>query len=573
MRTALRFYPVAMLLIIACLALNVQAAGAQEQDWDISAYEVTVVVQEDGAIDVVESITFDLREGSFSRGERSIDTRYIQEITGIDVTSPDAAIRSLEVDHRRRSTEIRWTYDEREAPVQFDVSYTAHDVVYTEDERNVIDLQLIGDEWSVPIHNVRASILLPFPSLTEEDIDARPGRDATVTSTGGAWDLTYTYPQLAANEGYRATIRIPPFIETREGQALPGTTSGRQVFIGGVLGFLGFLMVIGGTMWYARDPKPTATSPPPATPDLPLHLAGYLALWDNLMEWRRIITALIYDLAQRGLLSLTWVKPEASSWLESSQEELQITVSAETHTLPDIERALLNKLRAHDTLRSFMTNENGFLREQAQAIEDELARNGLIETSQGRGIGITAAGIGLIALGVGAIVLSSGLPAAIGGGIGLGCGLGALVILLDQRLYSTSLTVQGATVREQILSFQEHLRKQIEDLLDDDPVGSATIFIEHMPYLVLDLQMKPRVLQQLGEALEDHPEALGLPAWIQDRVTDVQQRQFTTTFVVFYMMYMNGLSGTGASGTGGSGGGSVGAGAVGGAGGGGGGVS
>jgi len=569
MCTALRSCLVALSLTISGLALNVQAALAQGQDWDISTYEVNVVVQEDGAIDVVESITFDLREGSFSRGERTIDTRYIQEITGINVTSPDADIRSLEVDQGRRSTEIRWTYDEREEPVQFDVSYTAHDVVYTEDERNVIDLQLIGDEWSVPIHNVRASILLPFPSLDEEDINARPRSDATVTSTGGAWDITYTYPQLAANEGYRATIRIPPFIEAREGQALPGTTSDRQVFIGVVLGLIGFLTVIGGTMWYARDPKPTSTSPPLAKPDLPLHLAGYLALWDNLMAWRRIITALIYDLAQRGLLSLTWVKPEASSWLGSSEEELQIDVTAETHTLPDIERSLLNKLREHDTLRSFMTNEDKFLRTQATAIRDELARNGLIETYQGRGIGIAAAGIGLIALGVGALVLFSGLPATIAGGIGLGCGFGTLTILLDQRLYSISLTAEGANVREQILTFQQHLREQIEDRLADDPVRSANLFIDHMPYLVVDLKMKPRVLQQLGDALEDHPEEIALPAWIQDQVADAQQRQFNTTFVVFYMIYMNSLSGTGTSGAGGS----VGAGSVGGAGGGGGGVS
>jgi len=573
MRTALRYCLVALSLAIVGLTLNVQGALAQE--WDISAYEVNVVVQEDGAVDVVESITFDLREGSFSRGERSIDTRYIQEVTSIDVTSPDADIRSLDVDHGRRSTEIRWTYDEREEPVQFDVAYTAHGVVYTEDERNVIDLQLIGDEWSVPIHNVRASIRLPFPSLNEEDINARPVSDATVTSAGGAWDVTYAYPQLAPNEGYRVAIRIPPFIEAREGQSLPGTTSGRQVFIGGLLGFLGFLTVIGGTMWHARDVKPSVTSPPPAKPDLPLHLVGYLALWDNLMEWRRIANALIYDLAQRGLLSLTWIKPEAS-WLGTSQEELQIDVTAETHTLPDIERSLLNKLREHDTLRSFTTSEDRFLRQQANTIRDELARNGLIETHQGRGIGIAAAGIGLIALGVGAIVLFSGLPATIGGGVGLGCGLGTLAILLDQRLYSKSLTAEGATVREQILSFQQHLRETIEAALDDDPVRSANIFIDHMPYLVLDLQMKTSVLQQLGDALEDHPEEIALPAWIQDQVADGQQRQFTTAFVVFYMMYMNSMSGTAASaaGTGSSfSGGSVGAGSVGGAGGGGGGVS
>ncbi len=558
------------LLIITLLPLE---AAAQSQDWDISAYEVEVVVQDDGAIDVVESITFDLREGSFSRGERSIDTRYIKEITGIDVTSPDADIRSLDVDHGRRSTDIRWSYDEREEPVTFAISYTAHEVVYTENDRNVIDLQLIGDEWPVAVRNVQASILLPFPALTEEDINAQPRGDAVITSSAGGWEVVYSYPELAAHEAYRAILTMPPLIESREGQSLPRATSDTQIIIGVVLGLLAFLSILGGTTWYARDPKPASVPAPASKPDISLPLAGYLALWDNMTQWRRISNALIYDLAQRGLLSLTWTKTEAT-WLSSSEEELHISVEAETHNLPDIERSLLNKLREYDTLRSFTTNEDRFLRDQLTAIRDELARKGWIERHEGRGAAFAAAGVVLVILGIGAIMLLTGLPAAIGAAVGLGFGLGSLTILLDKRLYGKTLTQAGATKREHVLSYQKQLREQIEAHIDENPIEAAKIFIDKMPYLVVDLQMKADVLKRLGEALEDHPEEIELPAWIQDRGSDREQREFTTVFVVFYMFYLNSMSGSSSSGAGASySGGSVGAGAVGGAGGGGGGVS
>ena len=571
MRTARLVCLVAIPLLI--ITLVPQVTAAQAQDWDISAYEVNVVVQDDGAIDVVESITFDLREGSFSRGERSIDTRYIEEITDIDVTSPEADIRSLGVDDGRRSTDIQWTYDEREEPVTFAVSYTAHEVVYTEDDRNVIDLQLIGDEWPVPVRNVQASILLPFPSLTEEDIDVQPRDDAAVTSSEGGWEVVYSYPELAANEGYRATLTIPPHIESREGQSLPRATSDTQIIMGVVLGLLAFLSVLGGTMWYARDPKPASIPAPASAPDISLGLAGYLALWDNLTQWRRISKALIYDLAHRGLLSLTWVKPEAS-WLSSSEEELHISVEAETHNLPDIERSLLNKLREYDTLQSFTTNEDGFLWEQVQAIRDELKRKGWIERHEGRGAAFAAAGVALMLLGIGAIMLLSGLPAAIGAGVGLGFGLGSLAVLLDKRLYDKTLTEAGATKREHVLSYQKQLREQIETHLEENPIEAAKIFIDEMPYLVVDLQMKTEMLKRLGEALEDHPEEIERPAWIQDQVSDAEQRDFTTFFVVFYMFYLSSISGTSSASSGTSySGGSTGAGAVGGAGGGGGGVS
>lgn len=551
-------------LTIVLLTMTVAPALTQSQVWDIARYDADVAVDTSGTYAVTENITFDLREGSFTRGERRIPTEQIDALRDVQVTS--AQVEITDVSTRTQSGEriIQWRYPERDTSTTFTLTYTVEGVPYTENGRTVVDWQAVGDAWDVPIRALQATVQLPFPNVPRDSIQVEPAADATLDSTATGWQATFAYDNLAANEGYRLHIHLPRVIDAPE-----RTSSGPEwpkVFTVVGLGLLG--LVGGGTATWWLGRTPTSRVRRPQEPRMPLAEAGYLLMRSDWTGWTRLFSALIFDLAERGHLTLRRV-PKETSWTDTASEEIEVEVHAQSHTLSEREEALTEALRPHNTLSDFFQKEMSFRNEQITQLRDALVERGWIVEHPARSWSSGLGGLVLLGGGVAALIGLSGWAAVVGGGLGLGAGFAGLLISMQYRTFSEA----GAQQRAEVQAFLDRERTAIESELDHDPVAAAHRFVEMLPWLALDTDVDSAYVKAINEALETHPDAVTLPPWIEDRVGKGESEEVLTTFLPIYIIMMSSTSASSAGGAGTVGSVSAGAGAVGGAGGGGGGVS
>ena len=556
-------------LVIALLLgvlTSIPEAEAQSNDWDIARYEVDLAVDTSGTYAVTEAITFDLRQGTFTQGERRIPMRDIDALRNVEVTSRDVDVTDVSTRTRSGDTVIQWQYPERDTSTTFALTYDVEGAAYTENGRTVIDWQAVGDAWDVPIRTMQATVQLPFPDVPRDSIRVEPAADASLDSTATGWQATFAYGDLAPNEGYRLRIHLPRVIEAPE-RAPTSDPNWTHIFAALGLALAG---AGGGGVWAWRaGATPTRTPSAYRAPTMPTDEAGFLLMRANAIGWMRLFSALLFDLADRGHLTLRRV-PKEKSWTDSSTSETKVDVHLnDDDRLTEREMALVEALRSHGTLGDFYQNGGSFRREQVTQIRDTLTERGWLETHPTRS---WVGGIGsvlLIGSGVAALILTSGWVAAVGAGAGFGLGLGALIAASQYR----TLTPEGATQHAHAEAHRTHLREEIESTIETNPAAAAHQFMEALPWMALDPTVNGTWLDHLNEALAEHPEDITLPGWVKDSV-EPEPDAVVTTFLPIYLIYVSAnpsaASGSSMSTVSSV---SIGAGAVGGAGGGGGGVS
>jgi uncharacterized protein (TIGR04222 family) len=527
---------------------------------------VDLVVDTSGAYAVTEAITFDLRQGTFTQGERRIPTEQMDALHDVEVTSAQVAITDVSTRTQSGERVIQWQYPERDTTTTFTLTYVVEGAPYTDNGQTVIDWQAVGDAWNVPIRAMQATVQLPFPSVPRDSIQVEPTADATLDSTATGWQATFAYDNLAPNEGYRLRIHLPRVIDAPE-RAPKTEPNWTQIF-----GALALVLVGGGAggVWVWRtEATPAQTRSGYRAPNMPIDEVGFLLMRTSITGWMRVFSAMLFDLAQRGHLTLRRVTKEAS-WTDSSTSETKIDLHRNgDDRLTEREKVLIDELRTHDTVQAFYKEGSTFRQKQATQIRDTLIERGWIETHPVRSWGGGLGGVLLVGGGIAALIGLSGWAAAIGAGLGVGGGVGALIIATQYR----TLTSEGATQHAHAEAHQAHLREEIEATIETNPAAAAHQFMEALPWMALDANVNGTWLDTLNEALADHPEDIALPDWVENAVAP-EADDVVTSFLPIYLVYVSTLpsAGTGSSmSTVGSV--SAGAGAVGGAGGGGGGVS
>ena len=556
------------LFLLVCTAPA--PAHGQDKEWDIARYDVDLTVDTTGTYAITESITFDLQRGTFTQGERRIPMRLVDTIEQVSVTSADVAITDVSTETRSRETVIQWQYPERDTATTFTLSYVATGAPYTLSGQTVIDWQAMGDGWNVPVRAMQATVQLPFPEVPRDSIRLEPAADATLDSTATGWQAAFAYNDLAGNEGYRLRIRLPEVIDAPQFEEAAAANSGPalpQVIAGVLLALAG---LGGGGVWaWNAGGTPTRASSGYRKPSMPLEEAGYLLLRQVGHGGMRVISAMVFDLAQRGHLTLRHV-PKEASWSDSSTSETRVTVHRnDDDRLSEREETLLQKLAAYNTMQAFYKEEAAFRSEQMQELRTALTARGWLETHPARAWGGGVGGLMLMGGGLAALILASGWVAAIGIGLGIGGGCGAWLVAAQYR----TLTAEGATHHADAEAYRTHLREQVEATIETNPAAAAHQFIEALPWMGLDPKVNGAWLDTLNEALDEHPEDIALPTWVENAV-EPDEDDVVTSFLPLYLMYVSVLPSSAAgSSMGGVSSVSVGAGAVGGAGGGGGGVS
>jgi len=560
-----RLYVIGLVFfLVGCVGPN--AVQGQDASWDITRYEVDLSVDTSGTYAVTEDITFDLRQGTFTRGERRIPTGQMDALRDVQVTS--AQVQITDVSTRTQSGEqvIQWQYPERDTTTTFTLTYVVEGAPYTSNGRTVIDWQAVGDAWDVPIRAMQATVQLPFPNVPRDSVQVEPAANAMLDSTATGWQATFAYDELEPNEGYRLRIHLPRVIDAPE-RAPDAEPNWMQLFSALALALVG---AGGGGVWAWRaGATPTRTPSGYRAPTMPIDEAGFLLMRTSTTGWMRVFSAMLFDLADRGHLTLRRV-PKETSWIDSSTAETTVDVHVnDDDRLTKRETAFVEALRSHNTLGDFYQKGGSFRRTQVEQIRDTLTERGWIETHPARSWISGLGGMLLIGGGVAALILASGWVAAIGAGAGFGLGGGAFIIASQYR----TLTPEGATQHAHAEAHRTHLREEIEATIDTNPAAAAHQFMKALPWMALDSTINGRWLDRLNKALADHPEEITLPNWVEDSV-EPKGDAVVTTFLPIYLVYVSAMP-SAASGSSMSTVSSVsaGAGAVGGAGGGGGGVS
>lgn len=550
--------------VLLLMLLQTAPSHAQDADWDIARYNVEVAVDTSGTYAVSEAITFDLRQGTFTRGERRIPTRQMDALRDVEVTSAEVEITDVSTETESGERVIRWQYPERDTSTTFTLTYTVEGAPYTENGRTVIDWQAVGDAWNVPIRAMQATVQLPFPEVERDSIRLEPAADASLDSMEAGWQAIFTYGELAPNEGYRLRIHLPRVIDAPERTS--SSPEWTKVFTGIGLGLFGMIGGGAAAWWLGRTPAPSVRRP--REPRLPISEAGYLVLREQMYGWHRLFSAMMFDLAERGHLTLRRAEKEAS-WTEPSTETIEVEVHAQSHTLSDREEALIEALRSHDTLTDFFQKKGTWQHRQVKQIRNDLVARGWIIEHPARSWGSALGGVALFAGGLAGLFTLSGWMAAVAAGLGMGAGVGGVLIATQYR----TLSETGVRERAEVQAYLDRERTAVESTLDANPVAAAHRFVEVLPWLTLDTSVNSTYVKAINDALEKRPNAVTLPPWIEDRVGKGESKEVFTTFLPLYIVMMSSTS-VSASGSGSSASSvSVGAGAAGGVGGGGGGVS
>ena len=94
--------------VLLLMLVQTAPSHAQDADWDIARYDVDVAVDTSGTYAVTEQIAFDLRQGTFTRGERRIPTRQMDALRDVEVTSSEVAITDVSTRTQSGERVIQW---------------------------------------------------------------------------------------------------------------------------------------------------------------------------------------------------------------------------------------------------------------------------------------------------------------------------------------------------------------------------------------------------------------------------------------------------------------------------------
>lgn len=516
-----------VVLAAALLLILAQPARAQSKVYEIADYNVTLTVREDGSYGVVEEITFDFQQGTFTFATRDIPLRLIDSITDVEVGSTDVALRDVSQSVRGGEQHIRWTFPERTGPTTFTLRYTAHGALFASDDANVIDWDAVGTGWSVPIHDVDVRVVLPEAfDLTRNEIDIQPQTEGELTQTDAAWVAEFHHARLAPGTAYRVIVTIP---QQLPGRTLASRSQGAAVPWERIAAAVAAVVVglLPGLTAFARWRGPRYEATTVEEPDIALPRAAVL-LHGASTSGQRAFPAVIFDLAARGHLTLRRVTQK--TWI-FDQKKVRVVYHVDPADLTEFEQRVVDEMHEYDTLEAFGRRAGSFRSHSLQEIRQDLIDEGYLRSNLSRSYSLVAAGVILDLTAVLLAVLVGGWLWTV---VGLLFGLGIGVLFASARAYTP--TEEGARLKAQIKAYIDQTRDDIGQLRQYDPTAAARRFIAELPWLALDSDVDERWVDKLADSLKEAREDLEVPPWAEDMTDEAipTANQAYAAFMPYY---------------------------------------
>ncbi len=552
-------------LVLLFVTLAATSLSAQ-RSYSIERFDARIRVNRDASIDVTETITARF-VGSYNGLFRTIPLEYrtgqgLNWTLGVSLQSvQDDAGRNLRTETSRQGHYVKykvWIPGAVDAMRTIVLRYRATNGLRFFDEHDELYWNVTGDEWEVPIRVARAVIELP-PNTTGVRAIAFNGvygsttRDATVGIDGNDVHLMMPHP-LEYHEGLTAVVGWDKGVVTEPSTLARawGTLRSNWPLL---IPILVFLFAFASWWRRGRDPRrrPIAVQyePPPK-----MSPAEAGTLLDNSADMRDI-TATMVDLAVRGTMRIEEHQNPKLFGLFGGGTEYSLhrlkPVSVDSDGMAPHERTVYSGIfLGHDEVVPLSELKDEFYKQLPtirDAVFDTLTANGFYRSRPDKvkqtWMGV-AVGIGIL-VAIGGTYLSKAtlltpVPFVI-------AGIVSGVILLIFAQIMPARTEAGTRALEQVLGFEEFLRRVESEHLKRVIIGHPELFDKYLPYA-----MAFGVERQFARAFEGiYTQA---PQWyVGPSVMNFNVGHFSSSMSHLSTVSGSGFGGGGSSGGGGGGGG------------------
>jgi uncharacterized protein (TIGR04222 family) len=557
-----------LVIVLSVTWGSVQSAEAQKKGYFISDYFVVMNVEPNGNLRVIETINYVFTKGTFSYAYREIPIKGFQDLEFISVQCSETPVKVTQASLEGRwskTFKLRWEFPNTTEPRSFRIEYVAKGAVATENDKNVVDWNPIGDKVDASISKVVAEVRLPREFSTGIETDPL----ADVQPLDGRTFITFRHRNLPRRTRYHIIARFPKIVETaavpKEDLAaktlvvvLPGT--GIIVLFCVWLWFrVGRVQPTGGVVEVSSYPDPT----------LSLGEAAGLVYYHS-GNSKAAIPAILFDMARQGVIRFDGITKQ--KWWGDSVD-VRVTVLDRSGGQSAWQEKIIATLEEESDLKK-LSRQSRFLSGIVRDIEQRLGERGLVSSDRERlrqrwiagGIALLIVAIIffiLVLLNVWKVLLAVSI-------LGVVAGVGVLIVGLSIN----TLSQHGADLKQALKSYGRWLKKEIDRMVEIDPTRAVDLFVSNLPALVFDSKVNRTWVQRLKKRVKRESISFSLPQWLELRNEQGERLDLTvaagecfglfTESVAYVAAYTGGGYGAasgGGAGAAGSGGGGGGAGA------------
>ena len=497
-------------LVLLFLTLAATAPLAAQRSYSIERFDAQIRVNRDASVDVTETITARF-VGSWNGLYRTIPVKYrtpqgLNWTLGVSLRSAqDDAGRNLRTETSRQGAYVKykvWIPGAADADRTLVLHYHATNGLRFFDEHDELYWNVTGDEWEVAIRAATAEIELPpgtpgVRAIAFNGVYGSTARDATVAIDGNLVRIVMPHP-LEYHEGLTAVVGWNKGVVTQPSvlARLWGTARSNWPLAIPIPVFL-----FAFRRWWrrGRDPRrrPIAVQYEPPAGVSPAE-AG--TLLDNSADMRDI-TATLVDLAVRGYLRIEEQQNPKLFGLFGGGTSYTLHRLKTADGLAPHERAVFDGIFAsHGDLVPLNELKDEFYRQLTpirDAIFTQLTGSGFYQnrpdkvkqTWMGCGIGFAL----LIGIG-GAFVAAAFLLTPVS--FVIAAVVSAIILVIFAQIMPAR-TEAGTRALEQVLGFEEFLRRVEAEHLKRVIIGHPELFDKYLPYA-----MAFGVEQQFARAFE-----------------------------------------------------------------------
>lgn len=499
-----------VLALIATLLLapNFQArAQSKTLVWD--RYDVSMSIQSNGDVRVVEHQQITFTSGTFTHGYRVIPLDKTSGISDVSISEPGGQTYqkvgysgtpyTFTAEQSGGNLEIYWYFPQLSNTTRsYDIAYTVHGGVRIYDSGDKLQWFAIDNQRDFPIKEASATVFLPqgakFKTIDSAGVKTqwRQSPDGTsVTFVAENGMSTSDQMEIGVEFTHGIIPAKPPAWQASVDRSESFDRTVRPV-LNLLVGLVAVLLALGGPLgvyllWYTRgrDPKvgdiPEYVTEPPG--DLPPGVLGTLI--DERADMQDVVASIV-DLARRGYLTIE--ESETQGFLGLGSTDFVFHKAKDNLSdLNDYEKKIMHGIfTGHSTERELSDLKNKFYTRLPDIQEDlykQLVSHGFFKASPNstrrRWIGI---GIGVLALAfVSGILL---FPMATYAGalacLPLAVGVSGVAALVAGN-FMPAKTREGAEAAERWKAFKNYLSR-IDQL--DDIKQSADLFERYLPYAI-----------------------------------------------------------------------------------------
>ena len=503
-------------MIAGLIALPVLPASAKS--FHLSAADVRVEIELDGALLVTEDITFDF-SGSFSGAYRDIplkpgETFQLVSVSdelvtygpgGCVVLGCSSPAGSYGLETQPGLARVVWHHSSEDEERTFRLVYRLRGVITVYDDVADLELQVWGDQWAVGVDRVDAEVIVPpGASPGEIRVYGHPyGVDGTTTLGDDEVSPALHASNVPPYQFVEIRVLFPPdllvthdaalvipgpgieVIDSEEASWADEANQAREAARSGLLtGGAIFLALVGGVgglvyLGYGREPRVDFDQEYEHQPPSQLSPAEVGALLSQGAVTEKQFTATLFDLIRKGVISAEPSQVQRVTWAGMRTEEITDLVlsltdkstdltSYEQSVLTVMRRALLDGPMPLHELNEAVRDDRTANAETYQSFRDQVLQalrgDGLLDDSGHTVSWLVRIGV-IVAVGVGIYLLQGSvvprpgraafLTLAIAGAV---AGAIVLFVLLSFRRVRTRRTEKGAGEAARWAAFRRYLK-------------------------------------------------------------------------------------------------------------------